>query len=154
MSQQFPNEDSNDLVELPKRTKIETEKMVHWDGYTQNPRAPVSPYKNKENIKKDKLIIQGILKSKRFFGEAARYSSLEKESPSKLPELTASKSNKSVGKNMSQPSSPYKTKSSPFKRETQLLQNKWNHRYNDSIVRKGGNEFVVNMKKLNTRSNL
>jgi hypothetical protein len=34
------------------------------------------------------------------------------------------------------------------------LQNKWNHRYNDSIVRKGGNEFVVNMKKLNSRSNL
>ena len=34
------------------------------------------------------------------------------------------------------------------------MQNKWNHRYNDSIVRKGGNEFVVNMKKLNSRSNL
>jgi hypothetical protein len=58
--------------------------MVHWDGYTQQPRQPVSPYTNKENIKKDRLILEGIKKTKRFFGEAARYSSLDK-STSKLP---------------------------------------------------------------------
>lgn len=68
--------------------------MTHWDGYTQQPRNLVEPYRNKENIKKDKLILEGIKKSKKFFGEAARsiqYSSLEK-SPEKLPELSGSKS--------------------------------------------------------------
>ena len=38
MKQQFPNEMPNDLIELPKKTKIETEKMTHWDGYAQQPR--------------------------------------------------------------------------------------------------------------------
>ena len=34
------------------------------------------------------------------------------------------------------------------------MQNKWNQRYNESIVRKSPDHFVINMKKLNTRSDL
>jgi hypothetical protein len=30
----------------------------------------VEPYKNKENTKKDKIILDGIKKTKKFFGEA------------------------------------------------------------------------------------
>ena len=154
MKQQFPNEKLDDLIEMPKPSKIETEKLTHWSGYTQQPRQPISPYKNKENIKKDRLILDGIKKTNRFFGEAARYTSLEKEYPSKLPNLSNSRSNKSLEGNSPQIQQRNPDKPNPFKRETELISNKWNHRYNESIVRKSPNEFVINMKKVHKRTNL